>query len=76
MVVALYAVGGLLIAASRFGRITDNHLYELAMGGPAVAMIVAATALWVVNWRCPACHRFLSRDFTLRVCPKCRTFLG
>ena len=76
VVAALYVVAGFLIAASRFGRITENRLYETAIAVPAIGMIVVATALWAVNSRCPACHRFLGRDFTLHVCPKCLTYLG
>ncbi len=47
--VALYAVGGFLVAASRLGRVMDNEAYELATAVPAIGMIVAATVLWYLS---------------------------
>lgn len=37
----------------------------------AAAVIVGAVAFSLVNWRCPACHKYLGKSINPAFCSKC-----
>jgi len=37
----------------------------------AVALVVGAVVFSVLNWRCPACRRYLGRGAIRETCPRC-----
>jgi len=39
---------------------------------PILAVVVASALIFsFVNWRCPACNRYLGRGLNPKFCPKC-----
>ena len=37
----------------------------------AFAVVIAAVVFSFINWRCPACGRYLGRTFNPAYCPRC-----
>ena len=64
----------LVLGASmmRDGRTDTFFGLSPEIGGPAfLALMIAAVAFSFRNWRCPACDKYLGRNFHPRHCPSC-----
>ncbi|MBC8412817.1 MAG: hypothetical protein ISR96_02105 [Nitrospira sp.] len=53
-----------------FGEYT-GHTISVAQ----LVVIVAFINFTALNWRCPACKKYLGRDINKRICRHCRTSL-
>jgi hypothetical protein len=57
-----------------FGRRAEAPLFGLppaVLGGAVFAVVLAAIAFSLWNWRCPACNRYLGKGIGPAFCPKC-----
>jgi hypothetical protein len=44
----------------------------VAIWAPALAIVVGTALVFsFLNWRCPACNRYLGRGLNPRFCPRC-----
>ena len=44
----------------------------VVLWAPVLAIVVATALIFsFVNWRCPACNRYLGRGWNPKFCPKC-----
>jgi heme A synthase len=53
-----------------FGEISRDTIFA-----GQVVFIAAFIGFSAVNWRCPACNKYLGADINRRICRKCRTRL-
>jgi heme A synthase len=53
-----------------FGEISKHSIFAAQ-----VVLIAAFIGFSAVNWRCPACNKYLGPDINKRICRKCRTRL-
>ena len=53
-----------------FGEISKHSIFAAQ-----VLLIAAFIGFSAVNWRCPACNKYLGTDINRRICRKCRTRL-
>ena len=53
-----------------FGEISKHSIFAAQ-----VVLIAAFIGFSAVNWRCPACNKYLGPDINRRICRKCRTRL-
>lgn len=53
-----------------FGEISRQIIF-----GAQLAVIVSFIVFSALNWRCPACNRYLGTDIYRHVCKKCGTRL-
>jgi len=53
-----------------FGEISKPSIFA-----GQVVLIAAFIGFSAVNWRCPACNKYLGTDINRRICRKCRTRL-
>jgi drug/metabolite transporter (DMT)-like permease len=74
-VAAVPGIAGIILAlmavthGSLFG--IDGDLLALAGGSAFVAYAIFS----IVNWRCPACSRYLGKGMNPSFCPRCGTRL-
>ncbi len=63
-------VGGavlLLVLSERY--VADLGLQTMALG--IAALVLAAAGFSWLNWRCPACGKYLGKGLSPNHCPKC-----
>lgn len=53
-----------------FGEISKHSIFAAQL-----VLIAAFIGFSAVNWRCPACNKYLGSDINRRICRKCRTRL-
>ena len=53
-----------------FGEMSKQSIFAAQ-----VVFIAAFIGFSAVNWRCPACNKYLGPDINRRICRKCRTRL-
>ena len=53
-----------------FGEISKHSIFA-----GQVVLIAAFIGFSAVNWRCPACNKYLGTDINRRICRKCKTRL-
>lgn len=65
----------IVIVAAIFGDEPGaGSVYGLpvAIWAPALAIVVGAALIFsFLNWRCPACNRYLGRGLNPKFCPRC-----
>jgi len=67
--VALFVV--LLFAVLYKRPLQSIGLSKATLIGAQIAVIAAFLGFSALNWRCPACRKFLGGDIHQRVCKKC-----
>jgi hypothetical protein len=58
---------------------SSNQLFGLPVtiwGPVAAAVFIGTFAFAFQNWRCPACNKYLGKDWGPRFCPKCGVALS
>jgi rubrerythrin len=63
-------VGGAVFLLLRSDLYAEDLGFETMVLGAAFLLLVAAGFSWL-NWRCPACRKFLGRGLSPKQCPKC-----
>ena len=72
----LVPVGGavfMLLRAERYASELSLQPQVMALG--TAALLLAAAAFYWLNWRCPACKKYLGTGLNPSHCPKCRVEL-
>lgn len=73
ILVSLPVVAAILIFAvvTRNAEVPLFGLPPAVIGGIAFALILGTLVFSLLNWRCPACNKYLGKGISPAFCPKC-----
>ena len=61
-----------------YARADDTHIAYRVIGEPGrvdVVLVAGALIFSFRNWRCPACNRYLGKQYSPKFCSKCGVVL-
>jgi len=61
--------GAVFLIGFSMRHVADLDLQTLALG--TAGLVLAAAAFSWLNWRCPACAKYLGKSLSPHHCPKC-----
>ncbi len=62
-------VGAVFLLGFSMRHVADLDLQTLVLG--TAGLVLAAAAFSWLNWRCPACTKYLGKGLSPNHCPKC-----